>query len=53
MRRGDVLVYVSTTAAGGGATAVPEITTTEGGGLGFASDGPNCDLAVQLALRVS
>jgi hypothetical protein len=53
VRRGNLLVYVSTTAAGGGATAVPEIVTTESGGIGFASDGPNCDLAVQLASRVS
>ncbi len=53
VRRGNLLVYVSTTAAGGGAGAVPEIVPTESGGIGFASDGPNCDLAVELAARIS
>lgn len=53
VRRGNVLVYVSTTAGGPGAGTPPEIVETEGGGLGFASDGPNCDLAVALAARVS
>ena len=53
VRRGDLLVYVSTTAAGGGASVPPQLAPTEDGGLGFSTDAANCDLAVALAGRVS
>jgi hypothetical protein len=48
VRRGDTLVYVSTTAAGGGAASPPQIDL-EGGKIAFGTDKANCDLAVALA----
>jgi hypothetical protein len=60
VRRGNVLVYVSTTAAGAGAGAAPDIrfpTDTSDpaspNGITFGTDDANCDLAVRLAAKVS
>jgi len=58
VRRGDVLIYVSTTAAGQGAGQVPDIQfpsegTSPTAGITFGTDDANCDLAVALAARVS
>ncbi|MGE3286417.1 MAG: hypothetical protein AB7J32_09985, partial [Pseudonocardia sp.] len=58
VRRGNVLVYVSTTAAGAGAGQVPDIqfptdSTAPSAGISFGTDDANCDLAVALAARVS
>lgn len=58
VRRGNVLVYVSTTAAGQGAGAVPDIQFPSGpsspnAGVTFGTDDANCDLAVALAAKVS
>ena len=52
VRRGDTLVYVSTTAAGNGAGAVPDIDIGSGNQLGFATDDANCALAVRLVASV-
>lgn len=56
VRRGNVLVYVSTTAAGEGAGAAPDVeipsAPSPGAGLTFGTDDDNCDLAVALAARV-
>lgn len=56
VRTGDLLVYVSTTAAGGGAGAVPDIEFDQAGGpsdaVRFGTDDANCDLAVALATQV-
>ncbi|WP_041759826.1 hypothetical protein [Pseudonocardia benzenivorans] len=56
VRRGDVLVYVSTNAAGGGVAGVPQLSVdpSEGpnGAIRFATDDANCDLAVRLAATV-
>lgn len=51
VRRGDTLVYVSTTAAGEGADTVPDISF-DGAGLSFGTDQANCDLAVKLVEKV-
>ena len=48
VRRGDTLVYVSTTAAGNGAAAVPDIKIGEDNQIGFGTDDANCALAVKL-----
>lgn len=56
VRRGEVLVYVSTTAAGEGALPIPEIDLASpdpGGAITYATDDANCDLAVRLAAAVS
>ena len=58
VRRGNVLVYVSTTAAGQGAGQVPDIqfptdSTSPTAGISFGTDDANCDLAVALAARVT
>ncbi|MDT7708248.1 MAG: hypothetical protein QOG20_3855 [Pseudonocardiales bacterium] len=53
VRRGDTLVYVSTTAAGDGAASVPRIGVDDSGTVGFATDAANCRLAVALAAKVS
>ncbi|ODU19268.1 MAG: hypothetical protein ABT15_29735 [Pseudonocardia sp. SCN 73-27] len=54
VRRGDLLVYVSTTAGSEG--GVPQIQfdpdAEPGAAVGFASDAANCDLAVKLAEKV-
>ncbi len=54
VRRGDTLVYVSTTAAGGGASSVPDInvggSTTDQ--VSFGTDDANCALAVKLIEKV-
>lgn len=56
VRTGDLLVYVSTTAAGGGAASIPDIEFDQAGGpsdaLRFGTDDANCDLAVALASQV-
>lgn len=52
VRRGDLLVYVSTTAAGGGAAAVPDIEF-DADQLSFGTDEANCALAVTLAGKVT
>lgn len=56
VRTGDLLVYVSTTAAGGGAASIPDIEFDQAGGpsdaLRFGTDDANCDLAVALATQV-
>lgn len=56
LRTGDLLVYVSTTAAGDGAGAVPDIEFDQAGGpsdaVRFGTDEANCDLAVALAGQV-
>lgn len=51
VRRGELLVYVSTTAAGEGAGALPQIDITADQ-LSFATDEANCTLAVALAEKV-
>ena len=53
VRTGDTLVYVSTTAAGDGASAVPQIDfgAAQSGRIGFKTDEANCNLAVQLAVK--
>lgn len=51
VRRGDLLVYVSTTAAGAGAASVPDIDF-DSEQLSFATDEANCRLATALADRV-
>ncbi|MGD9987962.1 hypothetical protein [Pseudonocardia sp.] len=54
VRRGDLLVYVSTTAGGEG--GLPQIQLDPGAGpgaaVGFATDDANCNLAVELAGKV-
>ena len=40
--------YVSTTAAGNGAAAVPDIKIGEDNQIGFGTDDANCALAVKL-----
>lgn len=57
VRRGDVLVYVSTTAAGQGAATAPDFELPAGGsspnaGITLGTDDTNCDLAVRLAAKV-
>jgi hypothetical protein len=52
VRRGDTLIYVSTTAAGDGASAIPQIGVDESGKITFATDKANCDKAVALAAKV-
>jgi len=56
VRTGDLLVYVSTTAAGGGAGAVPDIEFDPAGGasdaIRFGTDDANCELALALAAQV-
>lgn len=56
VRRGNLLVYVSTTAAGDGAASVPDITLDPGAGpsdaIRFGTDDENCALAVTLAAKV-
>lgn len=51
VRRGDQLIYVSTTAAGDGAASVPQIELGAEGTT-FATDKANCALAVTLAEKV-
>ncbi|MFB9744472.1 hypothetical protein ACFFOU_25435 [Pseudonocardia sulfidoxydans] len=55
VRRGDLLVYVSTTAGGEG--GIPQIQfdpdAGPGAAVGFATDAANCDLAVALADKVT
>jgi hypothetical protein len=46
------LIYVSTTAAGNGAAAVPDVDLGSGNQVGFATDDANCALAVQLIAAV-
>jgi hypothetical protein len=55
VRTGDRLVYVSTTAAGEGATSAPQIDLGDGAddGIHFATDDANCRLAVALAAKVT
>lgn len=50
VRRGDTLFYVSTTAAGDGASSVPDIdlSGSSSGQIAFGTDQANCDLAVKL-----
>lgn len=56
VRTGDLLVYVSTTAAGDGAASIPDIEFDPAGGpsdaVRFGTDDANCDLAVALATQV-
>lgn len=56
VRTGDLLVYVSTTAAGDGAASIPDIEFDQAGGpsdaVRFGTDDANCDLAVALATQV-
>jgi hypothetical protein len=52
VRRGDTLIYVSTTAAGDGAAAVPDINIGSDNQVGFATDEANCALAVKLIAAV-
>ena len=52
VRRGDTLIYVSTTAAGDGAASIPQIGVGSDGSISFATDKANCDKAVALAARV-
>ena len=52
VRRGDTLIYVSTTAAGDGASAIPQIGVDDSGRISFATDKANCDKAVALAAKV-
>ena len=52
VRRGDTLIYVSTTAAGNGAAAVPDVNLGSGNQVGFATDDANCALAVKLIAAV-
>lgn len=56
VRTGDLLVYVSTNAAGEGAGAVPDIEFDQAGGpsdaIRFGTDDANCDRAVALAAQV-
>lgn len=56
VRTGELLVYVSTTAAGGGAGTVPDIEFDAAGGpsdaIRFGTDDANCDLALALATQV-
>ncbi|MBN9097596.1 MAG: hypothetical protein J0I49_05720 [Pseudonocardia sp.] len=51
VRRGDTLVYVSTTAAGGGAASIPQIGVGDNGAPSFSTDKANCDKAVALAAK--
>ncbi|ODU05560.1 MAG: hypothetical protein ABS81_07300 [Pseudonocardia sp. SCN 72-86] len=55
VRRGDLLVYVSTTAGGDG--GIPQVQfdpdADPGAAVGFATDDANCDLAVKLAEKVT
>lgn len=53
VRRGDLLVYVSTTAAGDGAASIPEIGLDSDNTITFATDAENCKRAVALATKVS
>lgn len=57
VRRGTVLVYVSTTAAGQGASSGPDIVvptdTPPNAAITFSTDDANCELAVALAAKVS
>lgn len=52
VRRGDTLIYVSTTAAGGGAASIPQIGVGDNGSAAFSTDKANCDKAVALAAKV-
>lgn len=56
VRTGDLLVYVSTNAAGEGSGAVPDIEFDQAGGpsdaIRFGTDDANCDRAVALAAQV-
>ncbi|GAA3235383.1 hypothetical protein GCM10017691_32690 [Pseudonocardia petroleophila] len=56
VRTGDLLVYVSTTAAGDGAESIPDIEFDPAGGasdaIRFGTDDANCDRAVALAAQV-
>ena len=51
VRRGDTLIYVSTTAAGDGAASIPQIGIDGNGRTTFATDKVNCDKAVALAAK--
>jgi hypothetical protein len=53
VRRGDLLVYVSTTAAGGGAASIPQIGLDGNNNITFATDAENCRRAVALAQKVT
>jgi hypothetical protein len=53
VRRGDLLVYVSTTAAGDGAASIPQIGLDENNKITFATDAANCAKAVALAQKVT
>jgi hypothetical protein len=54
VRRGDTLVYVSTTAAGDGASSVPDINIdgSSTNQVSFGTDDANCALAVKLIDKV-
>ncbi len=52
VRRGDTLIYVSTTAAGDGAASIPQIGVDDSGTMTFATDKANCEKAVALAAKV-
>lgn len=56
VRTGDLLVYVSTNAAGDGAGAIPDIEFDQAAGpsdaIRFGTDDANCDRAVALASQV-
>ena len=52
VRRGDTLIYVSTTAAGDGAASPPQLGVGADGTMTFATDKANCDKAVALAAKV-
>lgn len=51
VRRGDTLVYVSTTAAGDGAASIPQMQPGADGTITFATDQANCQKAVALAAK--
>ena len=51
VRRGNTLVYVSTTAAGDGAASIPPIGLGENGAPSFSTDKGNCEKAVALATK--
>ena len=51
VRRGDTLIYVSTTAAGDGAASIPQIQAGDNGTITFATDKANCEKAVALAAK--
>lgn len=51
VRRGDTLIYVSTTAAGGGAASIPQIQAGDNGAITYPTDAANCQKAVALAAK--